>query len=341
MIEQEINNCVQNVENKTRERENLLVENEKMQAQINEIQSAIDNSGSNASEIEKKVSELKETRENKNKELVNVEEGITNEFKTLEILREQNNKLEVRKSKLDSDIEAIQNKMWEEYETTPNTATNYAEVTSTTQKEVDKLKSEMRALGTVNVNAVEEFKALKERYDFLFTQRNDLEESEKSLNKIIDDMTRLMKIQFAEQFELINKNFTEVFTDLFGGGKANLKLADESNILECGIDIEVQPPGKKLQNMMLLSGGERALTAIALLFAILKLNPSPFCVLDEIEAALDDVNVHRYADFLKKFSKDTQFLIITHRKGTMEAANTMYGVTMEERGISKLLSIKL
>ncbi len=341
MIEQEINNCVQNVENKTRERENLLVENEKMQAQINEIQSAIDNSGSNASEIEKKVSELKETRENKNKELVNVEEGITNEFKTLEILREQNNKLEVRKSKLDSDIEAIQNKMWEEYETTPNTATNYAEVTSTTQKEVDKLKSEMRALGTVNINAVEEFKALKERYDFLFTQRNDLEESEKSLNKIIDDMTRLMKIQFAEQFELINKNFTEVFTDLFGGGKANLKLADESNILECGIDIEVQPPGKKLQNMMLLSGGERALTAIALLFAILKLNPSPFCVLDEIEAALDDVNVHRYADFLKKFSKDTQFLIITHRKGTMEAANTMYGVTMEERGISKLLSIKL
>jgi chromosome segregation protein len=161
------------------------------------------------------------------------------------------------------------------------------------------------------------------------------------LNKIIDDMTRLMKIQFAEQFELINKNFTEVFTDLFGGGKANLKLADESNILECGIEIEVQPPGKKLQNMMLLSGGERALTAIALLFAILKLNPSPFCVLDEIEAALDDINVHRYADFLKKFSKETQFLIITHRKGSMEAANTMYGVTMEERGISKLLSIKL
>ncbi|MBQ6860089.1 MAG: chromosome segregation protein SMC [Clostridia bacterium] len=341
MIEQEINNCVQNVENKTSEREALLIENEKMQGQISEIQSVIDNSGTNASEIEKKVSELKETRENKNKELVNVEEGITNEFKTLEILREQNNKLEVRKSKLDTDIETIQNKMWEEYETTPNTATNYAEVTSTTQKEVDKLKSEMRALGTVNVNAVEEYKALKERYDFLFTQRSDLEESEKSLNKIIDDMTRLMKIQFAEQFELINKNFTEVFTDLFGGGKANLKLADESNILECGIEIEVQPPGKKLQNMMLLSGGERALTAIALLFAILKLNPSPFCVLDEIEAALDDVNVHRYADFLKKFSKDTQFLIITHRKGTMEAANTMYGVTMEERGISKLLSIKL
>ena len=231
--------------------------------------------------------------------------------------------------------------MWEEYETTPNTATNYAEVTSTTAKEVEKLKGEIRSLGPVNVNAIDEYKTLKDRYEFLSVQRQDLEESEKSLNKIIDDMTKLMKIQFAEQFELINKNFTEVFGELFGGGRAELKLADENNILECGIEIEAQPPGKKLQSMMLLSGGERALTAIALLFAILKLSPSPFCVLDEIEAALDDVNVYRYAEFLKKFSKKTQFLIITHRKGTMEAANTMYGVTMEEHGISKLISLKL
>jgi chromosome segregation protein len=132
-----------------------------------------------------------------------------------------------------------------------------------------------------------------------------------------------------------------VFKELFGGGQASLKLADEENILECGIDITVQPPGKKLQNMMLLSGGEKAFTAIALLFAILKINPAPFCVLDEIEAALDDVNVFRYSDYLKKFSKDTQFLVITHRKGSMEAADTVYGVTMEENGISKLLSMKL
>ena len=154
-------------------------------------------------------------------------------------------------------------------------------------------------------------------------------------------MTKLMKIQFAEQFDLINKNFNSVFSELFGGGMATLKLADETNILECGIEIEAQPPGKKLQSMMLLSGGERALTAIALLFAILKLSPSPFCVLDEIEAALDDVNVYRYAEYLKKFAKDTQFLVITHRKGTMEASDTIYGVTMEEKGISKLLSMKL
>jgi chromosome segregation protein len=150
-----------------------------------------------------------------------------------------------------------------------------------------------------------------------------------------------MKQQFSEKFVVINKNFNEVFVELFGGGKAELVLEYENNILECGIDIKVQPTGKKLQNMMLLSGGERAFTAIALLFAILKINPAPFCVLDEIEAALDDVNVSRFAEYLKKFDDNTQFLVITHRKGTMEAADTMYGITMEEKGISKLLSMQM
>lgn len=341
MIRQEINNCVQNVEIKTAERENLLNENSSLETKISEMENAINNSDETTREIENKIAELKQDRENKNNELVTIEENITSQFKTLDILKEQNTKLEFRKTKLETDIEDIQNKMWEEYETTPNTAKNYAEVTSSTAKEVDKLKSEIKGLGNVNVNAIDEYRTLKDRYDFIQTQKEDLEESEKSLNKIIDDMTKLMKIQFAEQFELINKNFAEVFSELFGGGKAILKLADETNILECGIDIEVQPPGKKLQNLMLLSGGERALTAIALLFAILKLNPSPFCVLDEIEAALDDVNVHRYADYLKKFSEKTQFLIITHRKGSMEAANAMYGVTMQEHGISNLISYKL
>ena len=154
-------------------------------------------------------------------------------------------------------------------------------------------------------------------------------------------MTETMKTQFAEKFAIINKNFNEVFVELFGGGKAELILQDESNILECGIDIQAQPTGKKLQNMMLLSGGEKAFTAIALLFAILKINPAPFCVLDEIEAALDDVNVYRFAEYLKKFSQNSQFLVITHRKGTMEAANTVYGITMQENGISKLLSLDL
>ena len=153
--------------------------------------------------------------------------------------------------------------------------------------------------------------------------------------------SNIMKEQFAERFKIINKNFSEIFIELFGGGKAELRLTDESNLLESGIEIEVQPPGKKLQNMMLLSGGERAFTAIALLFAILKINPAPLCVLDEIEAALDDVNVYRFAEYLKKFAGDSQFLVITHRKGTMEASNTVYGITMEEKGISKLLSLDL
>ena len=196
-------------------------------------------------------------------------------------------------------------------------------------------------MGSINVDSIEEYKKTKERYDFMCEQRLDLDNTASKLRKIIQEMTENMKTQFAEKFKEINKNFGEVFTELFGGGKAELILNDENDILECGIDIKVQPPGKKLQNMMLLSGGEKAFTAIALLFAILKINPAPFCVLDEIEAALDDVNVYRYADYLKRFSSDTQFLVITHRKGTMEAANSVYGITMEENGVSKLLSMKL
>jgi len=203
------------------------------------------------------------------------------------------------------------------------------------------LRKDLRELGSVNIDSIEEYKTMKERYDFMCEQRVDLEDTMSKLRKIINDMTATMKEQFKTQFEIINKNFAEVFKELFGGGNASLKLEDEENILECGIEITVQPPGKKLQNMMLLSGGEKAFTAIALLFAILKINPAPFCVLDEIEAALDDVNVYRFAEYLKKFSKNTQFLVITHRKGTMEAADTVYGVTMEENGISKLLSMKL
>jgi chromosome segregation protein len=233
--------------------------------------------------------------------------------------------------------------MWEDYELTPNNVEEYKEVKNPqeVQKQVNSLRSDIRALGSINVDSIQEYKEVKERYDFLSEQRYDLEESSNKLRKVIQEMTETMKVQFTEQFKVINKNFGEVFAELFGGGKAELKLVDEDNILESGIDIEVQPPGKKLQNMMLLSGGERAFTAIAILFAILKINPAPFCVLDEIEAALDDVNVFRFADYIKRFTDQTQFLVITHRKGTMEAADTVYGITMEEKGISKLLSMKL
>ena len=210
-----------------------------------------------------------------------------------------------------------------------------------TTKKVNELHEKIKGLGSVNVNAIEEYKKLEERYSVMNEQRLDLETTIAKLRTIIEDMTETMKKQFKEKFKLIQKNFNEVFVELFGGGRAELTLEDQNNVLESGIDIKVEPTGKKLQNMMLLSGGERALTAIALLFAILKINPAPFCILDEIEAALDDVNVYRYAEYLKKFSQTTQFLVITHRKGSMEAASTVYGVTMEENGVSKLLSISL
>ena len=341
MLDQEINNCIQNVESKSQERERLLVENDEMKAKIDEIKNTIENSDKIVVEFEEKINNLKAERETKNTESIEVDNKIESQFKTLEILKEQINKQDIKKTKLETDIETIQNKMWEEYETTPNTATLYAEIGPGTGKEVESLKNDIKKLGTINVNAIEEYKTLKDRFDFLSIQKEDLENSERSLNKIIADMVEIMKIQFSTQFAVINKNFSEVFKELFGGGNATLRLSDESNVLESGIEIEVQPPGKKLQNMMLLSGGERALTAIALLFAILKLSPSPFCILDEIEAALDDVNVYRYADYLKKFSEKTQFLVVTHRKGTMEAANTIYGVTMQEHGISNLFSMQL
>ena len=271
------------------------------------------------------------------------EEDIEEKYAIIEEIKNQANKLEVKKSKLDVELEQIINKMWEDYEVTPNNVGEYKKPSNVqeTTRQVKTLRDQIKDLGSINIDSIEEYKQTKERYDYMCEQRLDLENSSSKLKKVIQDMTKIMKEQFETQFKVINKNFGEVFKELFGGGKAELKLTDEEDILNSGIEIEVQPPGKKLQNMSLLSGGERAFTAIALLFAILKINPAPFCVLDEIEAALDDVNVYRFADYLKKFATETQFLVITHRKGTMEAADTVYGITMEERGISKLLSMNL
>ena len=290
-----------------------------------------------------KVEKLKEERQVKNEKLVNAERNIEEQTEKIETIKNQISKLDLKRAKIELELNQVIDKMWEEYELTPNNvdgiemAKNPQEV----QKQVNSIRNEIKELGSINVDAINEYKEIKERYDFMCEQRLDLEDSSNKLKKVIEEMTETMQKQFKQQFKVINKNFGEVFVELFGGGKAELILADEENILECGIDIAVQPPGKKLQNMMLLSGGEKAFTAIALLFAILKMNPAPFCVLDEIEAALDDVNVYRFADYLKKFAKDSQFLVITHRKGTMEAADTVYGITMEEKGISKLLSMKL
>ena len=342
-IEQDINNNLLSIDNKKKVREEIIEENKKLTELNVEINLQITKLEEEIFESSDKVESLKQERLSKNDNLNTLEENILEQSSRLEEIRNQISKIDLKKSKIELELNQIINKMWEEYELTPNNVEEYKEVTSPheVQKQVNSLRSEIRDLGSINVDSIQEYKEVKERYDFLSEQRYDLEESSNKLRKVIQEMTDTMKTQFEEQFKIINKNFGEVFAELFGGGKAELKLVDEDNILESGIDIEVQPPGKKLQNMMLLSGGERAFTAIAILFAILKINPAPFCVLDEIEAALDDVNVFRFADYIKRFTNETQFLVITHRKGTMEAADTVYGITMEEKGISKLLSMKL
>ena len=340
-LELETNNKA--ILNKQLQIEQIKQDNFNLEQSIKETQEKIENIKEEVKNSGSKIEELKQDRVDKNEKLAKQEDEITAKFKVIEDLKAQIVKVDVKKTKLQEDINDIINKMWEEYELTPNAVHDYKKPDNValTQKKVNNLRKDLRELGSVNVDSIDEYKNMKERYDFMCEQRVDLEDTMAKLRKIISDMTNTMKEQFKTQFEIINKNFAEVFRELFGGGNASLKLEDEENILECGIDINVQPPGKKLQNMMLLSGGEKAFTAIALLFAILKINPAPFCVLDEIEAALDDVNVYRFAEYLKKFSNDTQFLVITHRKGTMEAADTVYGVTMEENGISKLLSMKL
>ena len=342
-IENELQTNMSKIENKKQQSKNLKVENEELTKTIEELKQNIEQIKIEVSTSSETAQKLKQEKSNKNMAITKAETEIEEKYKIIEEIKNQANKLEVKKSKLDVELEQIINKMWEDYEITPNTAGEFKKPNNVaeTTKEVKHLRDEIKNLGSINIDSIEEYKQTKERYDYMCEQRLDLENASSKLKKVIQDMTKIMKEQFEKQFNIINKNFGEVFKELFGGGKAELKLTDETDILNCGIEIEVQPPGKKLQNMMLLSGGERAFTAIALLFSILRINPAPFCVLDEIEAALDDVNVYKFADYLKKFTGETQFLVITHRKGTMEAADTVYGITMEESGISKLLSMKL
>ena len=331
------------IQNKIELRENILVQNEELKKKNIELKEEIERQEKDAENSSTKVKELKDERIEKNNRLSLIENEIIEKQNILEDLKNQISKQELKTSKFEVELEQVINKMWEEYELTPNNVKDIEKTTNPNkvQKQVNELRNQMKELGSVNIDSIKEYQEIKERYDFLSTQRQDLENTISKLKKLINEIVDTMKTQFNDKFKQINKNFKETFNQLFGGGKAELKLEDASNVLECGIEIEVQPPGKKLQSMSLLSGGERAFTAIALLFAILKINPAPFCVLDEIEAALDDVNVSRFAEYLKKFNDNTQFLVITHRKGTMEAADTMYGITMEEKGISKLLSINM
>lgn len=265
----------------------------------------------------------------------------------ISVLDKENFRLSHQIENLNGQKMTQSNYMWEEYELTFNSALDMMDDTLANEgaqalkKRINELKGQMKALGNVNVNAIEEYKTISERYELLKTQHDDLVEAEAKLTGIIESLDNAMRTQFTEKFKLIQQNFNRVFKELFGGGKGSLELTEDEDILYAGIRIIASPPGKKLQNMMQMSGGEKALTAIALLFAIQSLKPSPFCLLDEIEAALDDANVKRYAQYLNNLTKDTQFIIITHRRGTMNAADVLYGITMQEKGVSTLVSVNL
>ncbi len=285
---------------------------------------------------------LKEEKGRSQKELFEKREAVTERISGLD---KDLFRIQSQKEKLEEKLDSQVNYIWNEYGLTYSTAEKLRdpEFTSLSEvkKETEQLKSSIKGLGSVNVNAIEDYKEVSERYEFLKTQHQDLIQAEEALVKIIEELDVGMRRQFEEQFAKIRQEFDAVFKELFGGGRGNLELMEDEDILEAGIQIISQPPGKKLQNMMQLSGGEKALTAIALLFAIQNLKPSPFCLLDEIEAALDDSNVDRFAGYLHKLTENTQFIVITHRRGTMVASDRLYGITMQEKGVSALVSVNL
>ena len=317
----------------------------KKETQIEDIRLTIANSKELFEEIQKEIvsySSQKEELTKKHKAFLAEREALSKHMSDLD---KEAFRLNSQKEAFEQTSEKQINYMWEEYELTYNMALKIKDENLTDltfiKKQIQALKNEIRLLGNVNVNAIEDFKELSERYAFLKNQHDDLIEAEATLKQIIEELDAAMRKQFRERFAEICVEFDKVFKQLFGGGKGTLELQEEEDILEAGIRIIAQPPGKKLQNMMQLSGGEKALTAISLLFAIQNLKPSPFCLLDEIEAALDDSNVDRYARYLHKLTKNTQFIVITHRRGTMTAADRLYGITMQEKGVSTLVSVDL
>ena len=253
-------------------------------------------------------------------------------------------KNEMQLSRAEDELGQLTSRIWEEYELTYALAEEFRAPDfklGESEKRVAAIRARIKQMGSVNVAAVDEYRQTMERYEQMSAQRDDLVKAQMDLQGIIDELLSKMEAQFKSQFEVLNGYFQKTFVALFGGGRAELRLTDPSDALNCGIDIVAQPPGKKLQMLSLLSGGERALTAIAILFAMLTLKPTPFCILDEIEAALDDANIDNFAQYLKNYSQKTQFVVVTHRKGTMERCDALYGVAMEEKGVSKMISVQL
>jgi chromosome segregation protein len=350
---------LENIERLNREIEKFDSEREELVSNAEHAKEDVEKKRRDIEEIQKTIlaSDESFTRMNETlQESIKEKEKLSADYrgffqKQEEISKRQNDldkeifRLNTQREKLKEAEEYQTNYMWEEYELTPHAATElkkeeYQDI-SALKKMITAVRDDIRGLGDVNVNAIEEYKEVSERYEFLKGQHDDLAEAEKTLLGIIEELDIGMRKQFTEKFAEIQKEFDKSFKQLFGGGHGTLELVEDEDILECGIRIIAQPPGKKLQNMMQLSGGEKALTAIALLFAIQALKPSPFCLLDEIEAALDDSNVGRFASYLSKLTKNTQFIVITHRRGTMSAADRLYGITMQEKGVSTLVSVNL
>ena len=336
------------------------------QEDIGSFEERLENNSDNVNNLEKELKDLEATKQKNNELITSETEKLAGFIQEKDDINKNHKDFFSKREKLSADINGLEkaayslklniekleeekdkasNYMWEEYELTYSSAeqlkTEDYEDPVALKKEMNAVKQKIRSLGDVNVNAIEEYKEVAERYEFLKEQHDDIIEAENNLRRIIADLDKAMKETFAEKFQDIQVMFNKVFKELFGGGKASLILVDEEDLLETGIIINAQPPGKKLQNMMQLSGGEKSLTAISLLFAIQSLKPSPFCLLDEIEAALDDSNVSRFAKYLDKLTKHTQFIVITHRKGTMEQTNRLYGITMQEKGVSTLVSVDL
>lgn len=357
-ISKDVENALENVNKLHEEIKNTFVNKTSLEEQIKSLDEEISEKNSQIENIRNNLSSSVDIIAGLNKKILEEQEKfnlydeksaeyrhnqkVKNEEK--ENVSKEITRLSARKESVQGDFDKIISELWEQYEMTRSDAVANAEnIEDMTfaNRRLNELKSKIRGLGSVNVSAIEEYAEVSERYEFMSAQIKDVLKSKNELEKIIFELTENMREIFTENFNKINSNFKQIFTELFGGGHAELVLCDPENVLECGIDIIVAPPGKVIKNLSLLSGGEQAFVAICIYFAILKIRPSPFCLLDEIEAALDDVNVTKYAQYLRNFTDTTQFILITHRRGTMEEADVLYGVTMQEKGVSKLLRMNV
>ena len=328
---------------KTAESGNLLAQRNEITFGHDDVEALIEEKGSVKANLENYMAELSEERAQVNAQLAESSKAKDEIDEKLGNLQNSKYEMEIRLARDETQLDNFKDKLWEEFEITYAQAASFRKkdfVMNTAVKEARELRQKIKALGDVNVGAIKEYAQVSERYEFLIEQRKDILEATDSLTEIIADMDKTIKQKFKESFDEIVSNFEEIFVQLFGGGHAQLRLEDENNPLESGIEIIAQPPGKKLQNINLMSGGEKTMTAIALMFAVLKAKPTPFCILDEVEAALDDVNIERFASYLREF-EDIQFALVTHQRATMEHADVLYGVTMPEQGISRLISLRL